>query len=93
MPPRVELDSGRSVNDRRREKRINRHLARLSPGARQELLQVLSSPSHVRANLIRQMYERPDTQGLAEVLMDLEAEPQMRMSAVEVLVRSLRKTP
>jgi hypothetical protein len=81
------------VNDRRREKRINRRLARFSLGAKHELLQVLSCPSHVRANLIGRMYERPDTRGLAEVLMDLEAEPHMRTSAVEVLVRSLRKTP
>jgi hypothetical protein len=57
------------------DRRIQRRLARLSPGARRELLRVLASPSKVRADLIRQMHQRPDTDDLAEVLMDLKGEP------------------
>jgi hypothetical protein len=35
------------------------------------------------------MYARPDTRELAEVLMDLEAEPEMRLRVIEVLKASL----
>jgi hypothetical protein len=42
-------------------------LKRLPAGARRELLKVLLADSDVRADLIRQFYEREDTRGLAEV--------------------------
>jgi hypothetical protein len=86
------------VGPKRLEHRIRRQLQRLSLGARQELLRVLASPSGVRADLIRQMYERPATRYLAEVLMDLEAEPDIRLqlwrlSATRFGGRKARETP
>jgi len=59
----------------RLERRVKRRLARLPAPARAELLRALPSPSETRANLIRQMCERPETKDLAEVMMDLEAQP------------------
>jgi hypothetical protein len=43
------------------------------------------SPSEVRADVIRQMFDRPDTRDLAEVLIDIESEPGMRVAVVELL--------
>ena len=57
-------------------------LARLDPGAQEELLRVLTSPSDVRAGVIRQMFERPLTRGLAEELMDLEADEVAHLRAI-----------
>jgi hypothetical protein len=51
----------------------------------------LSSDS-VRANLIRQIYERSDTRDLEEVLMDLEAEPGMRLEVARALTESIEGT-
>src|SRR6266542_1928545 len=65
----------RTVKETRRRKQIQLRLTRLPSGARRDLLRVLASPSDVRAGLIRQMYERTATRDLAEVLMDLEADP------------------
>ena len=53
---------------------LRRRLAKLPIGARRDLLRVLRSPSHVRADVIRQMVDRPDTRELAEVLIDLETD-------------------
>jgi hypothetical protein len=75
----------RDVRASRRMRRMSRRLARLSVGARQELLRVLASPCDVRADLIRQMCERAGTRDLAEVLMGLEAEPEMRLRVMDVL--------
>ena len=58
---------GRGTGD----KALLRKLERLPAGARRELLRVLLAESDVRADLIRQFYEREDTRNLAEVLMDL----------------------
>jgi DNA mismatch repair ATPase MutS len=79
------------MNDRRLSKRVNSRLARLPLGARQELLRVLASSSDVRADLIRQMYERSEARDLAKVLMDLEAEPEMRVRVMEALKDSADK--
>jgi len=46
--------------------------------------------TQVRADLIRQMYERPDTRELAEVLIDLEAEPLLRLDVMDALKESVR---
>ena len=73
------------MSEARRQKRIQRRLARLPRGAQQELLRVLTSSSEVRADVIRQMFDRPDTHDLAEVLIDLESEPGMRVAVVELL--------
>jgi len=50
---------------------------------------VLGSSSQVRADVIRQMHERPNTQALAEVLMDIEVEPRMHVSLMRMLDQSL----
>jgi hypothetical protein len=50
---------------------------------RTELLTILTSPSHVRADVIKQMYERD--LDLAEVLMDLEADELLRSQVIEIL--------
>jgi hypothetical protein len=44
----------------------------LGPAARRDLLRVLTSPSEVRAHVIRQVHERPDGQELADLLILLE---------------------
>jgi hypothetical protein len=41
----------------------------LPPRARADLLRVLTSPAHVRADVIRQFYERPGKREMAEVLL------------------------
>jgi ACT domain-containing protein len=56
---------------------------RLSPGARADLLRVLTSPSNVRADVIRQFHERGKDE-MVEVLVQLEADPQLR---AEVVIR------
>ncbi len=59
-------------------------LLRLPPGARADLLRVLTSPSNVRADVIRQFYERGD-EGMVEVLSDLEADELVRLQVIAVL--------
>jgi hypothetical protein len=44
-----------------------------------DLLRVLTFPSCVRADLIRQMYARADTRELADVLIDLEGDERIRL--------------
>jgi len=72
-----------------RDRRIRRRVNRLPLEARRDLLRVLASSSDARADLIRQMHARPDTRDLAEVLMDLEAEPGMRLRMMETLKASI----
>jgi ACT domain-containing protein len=62
----------------------------LPPGARADLLRVLTSPSHVRADVIRQFHERGD-EGMVEVLVELEAEEVLRGWVVEIL-REIERT-
>ena len=66
---------------------VERDFRRLPAGARRELLLVLTSPSHVRADVIRQFHERGD-EGMVEVLADLESDELMR----ERVILSLRET-
>lgn len=61
-----------------------RRLRRLPPGARRDLLRVLTSPSNVRADVIRQFHERGD-EGMVETLSDLEADELMRAQVVALL--------
>ena len=44
----------------------------LGPAARRDLLPVLTSLSDVRADVIRQLHERPDGQEMADLLIFLE---------------------
>lgn len=62
-------------------------LEQLSAGARADLLRVLTSPSDVRADVIRQFHERGDA-GMVDVLAELEADETARLEVVEAL-RSL----
>ena len=59
---------------------ILRKLQRIPAGARAELLRVLTSPSDVRADVIRQFHERHVD--LAEILMDLEADGTLRTAVI-----------
>jgi len=45
---------------------------------------VLTSPSNVRADVIRQFHERGD-EGMVEVLTDLEANELVRLQVIEAL--------
>ena len=56
----------------------------LPSGARRDLLRVLTSPSNVRADVIRQFHERGDD-GMVEALTDLEADEIVRLQVVELL--------
>lgn len=58
-------------------------LRRLPAGVRRELLQVLMSPSNVRADLIRQFHER-GYERMVEVLSDLEADELIRFQVIEM---------
>jgi hypothetical protein len=61
-----------------------RRLRRLPAGARADLLRILESPSNVRADVVRQFYERGDA-GMVEVLVDLEADDLARAVVIEAL--------
>jgi ACT domain-containing protein len=61
-----------------------RKLRRLPPGVRRDLLRVLTSPSNVRADVIRQFHERGEA-GMVEVLVELEADELLRLQVIEVL--------
>jgi hypothetical protein len=65
--------------------RAGRLLRRLAPGVRVDLLRVLLSPENVRADVIRQFWERPAARNLAEVLIDLEADDLLRHEVIEEL--------
>ena len=51
---------------------------------RHDLLRVLSSPSRVRADVIRQFHERGDD-SMVEVLTDLEADELLRLQVIDAL--------
>jgi hypothetical protein len=61
----------------------------MSVGARADLLRVLTAPSDVRADVIRQFHERPNGRGMAEVLIDLEADELLRIQTIDFLFQSL----
>jgi len=61
-------------------------LRKLPRGARADLLRVLESPSNVRADVIRQFYERGEG-GMVEVLTELEADAVLRWRVVDILRR------
>jgi hypothetical protein len=61
-----------------------RRLRHLPVGARRDLLRVLTSPSNVRADVIRQFHERGED-GMVEVLTGLEADEALRYQVVDIL--------
>ncbi len=59
---------------------------RLPVGARADLLRVLTSPSNVRADVIRQLHERgEDGPPMFEVLSELESNDLTRLQVTEAL--------
>jgi hypothetical protein len=56
-----------------------------APGARRELLMVLTSPSHVRADLIGQCFRRAGATHLGELLIDLEEDDFLRAAFIQTL--------
>jgi hypothetical protein len=67
-------------------------LATMSRAARAELLRVLTAPIDERADIIRFMYERPLTRGMAEHLIDLESDAAAHLRAIAELRSSLDRT-
>lgn len=59
-------------------------LSGLPLGARRDLLRVLTSPSNVRADVIRQFNERGEN-GMVEVLTELEADELLWWQVVNIL--------
>jgi len=70
--------------------RTTRKLAKLPPGVRADLLRVLTSPSDVRADLIRQCYERPHARWLGDLLIDMEEDDFLRAAMLEALRQQTR---
>lgn len=68
---------------------MKRLFSGLSVGARKELLGVLTAPSNVRADVIRQFHERGDD-GMVEVLAELEADDLFPFDVIDVLRREVR---
>jgi len=64
-----------------------RFLEEIGPGARHELLRVLSSPAEVRADVIRQFFDREGGGEMAELLMLLEEREWARQAMVDALRR------
>jgi len=60
----------------------------LGPSARRDLLRVLTSPSEVRADVIRQLHERHDGQEMADLLIFLEEWEWARQGMIEELSRA-----
>jgi hypothetical protein len=63
----------------------------LGPAARRDLLRVLTSPSEVRADAIRQLHERPDGQEMADLLIFLEGWEWARQRMIEELSGASRQ--
>jgi hypothetical protein len=57
----------------------------LGPAARRDLLRVLTSPSEVRADIIRQLHERPEGKEMADLLIFLEEWAWAREGMIEEL--------
>ena len=62
----------------------HRFAAELEPGARRDLLRVLTSSSEVRADVIRQFHER-GKEDMAELLIELEENEAARQAVIEEL--------
>jgi hypothetical protein len=85
IDPSLMLSAMRGKSRKRPELRLSEALERLEPGAREELLLVLTSPAHVRADLIRQCFERVDTEDLGELLIDIEEDDFVKAAVIETL--------
>jgi hypothetical protein len=70
-----------------------RRLSTLSPGARTELFRLLSESDEVRASAIGHLHSRTTSRELAEVLIDVEADPVLRLEGLRTLRDSLGRRP
>jgi hypothetical protein len=61
----------------------------LGPAARRDLHRVLTSPSEVRADVIRQLHERPDGKEMVDLLIFLEEWEWARQGMIEEPSRPL----
>ncbi len=64
-----------------------RFLEGIGAGARRELLRVLDSPAEVRADVIRQFFNRKGGSEMADLLILLEEREWARQAIVEALRR------
>lgn len=60
-------------------------LSRLGAGARAELSALLSASEEARGEGIGRLHSRAETRDLAEVLIDLEADPVLRLQVLRTL--------
>ena len=67
------------------ERELQSRIERLPRGLRRDLLRVLSSEPHVRVDVIRQVFERPELRGLGDALIDLESDEWLRWRLIELL--------
>lgn len=65
------------------------NLVGMPEAARRDVLRVLTSDDRVRADVIRQFYERGE-EGMVEVLTELEADEMLRWQTIDVLRESMR---
>lgn len=70
-------------------KRLSQAVRHFTPEERGAMLRVLASPPERRAEVIRQMYEAPESRHMAELLMDLEEDGLIRTDVMEALKDSL----
>lgn len=66
-----------------------RHLSKLSAEARAELFALLSGADGARSAAIGGLYSSAETRSLADVLIDLESDPVMRLEVLRLLRDSL----
>jgi hypothetical protein len=66
---------------------VGHYFARLPSAARCDLLRVLTSPSNVRADVIRQFHERGH-EGMMKALVEVEANDLLRWQVIDELRRS-----
>jgi hypothetical protein len=71
----------------RLERSVRRRIARLPAVVRNEMHRVLASPSEVRADRLHAMSAHASTRAASKVLVAIEAEPRLRLPAMEVLQR------
>lgn len=69
------------------EESLDAFLEELGPKGRAELDLVLASPSHVRADAIRQLSQRPEGRDVADLLIELEVNDFARAAVLDRLYR------
>lgn len=67
------------------ESKLREVLIGLGPEVQRELLLVLTSRADVRADVIRQFFERPGRRAWAELFIDLEEDELARATVIEIL--------